>query len=161
MPAKLLIGAWLIAAVGAASCPAVARQPAGTKDPSRAEYRLSPAEENSLRTFLQPYLGSMPVGEDTTTRYQDAFVDLNGDGIPEVIVFVTGEDWCGSGGCEILVLARKGSSYSVVTRMTVSRPPIRVLTTKSHGWHDISVWVQGGGYVRGYEAELQFDDSLV
>ncbi len=159
MLTRFIIGAWLIAAGALASCPAVARQPAGTKEPSRAEHSPSPVAENSLRTFLQTYLGFMPVGEDPTTRYQDAFVDLNGDGIPEVIVFVTGESWCGSGGCEILVLARKGSSYTVVTRMTVSRPPIRVLTTKSNGWHDISVWVQGGGYVQGYEAELQFDGS--
>jgi hypothetical protein len=31
------------------------------------------------------------------------------------------------------------------------------LKTKSHGWHDITVWVQGGGIQPGYEAFLFFD----
>jgi len=143
----------LIVLAALSTCPVQAQQL------DHAGRGTSSTAENSLRTFLQTYLGSMLVGEDTTTRYQDTFVDLSGDGIPEVIVFVTGEDWCGSGGCEILVLARKGPSYTVVTRMTVSRPPIRVLIAKTKGWHDIGVWVQGGGNVQGYEAELQFDGS--
>ncbi|MFZ3201855.1 MAG: hypothetical protein WA175_11985 [Candidatus Acidiferrales bacterium] len=37
------------------------------------------------------------------------------------------------------------------------RLPIRVLATKSNGWYDISVRVQGGGIQPGYEAKLSFD----
>ena len=57
----------------------------------------------------------------------------------------------------MLVLARDGNTYRVVTRTTITRPPIRVLSTRSNGWHDIAVWVQGGGSQQGYEAELSFD----
>ena len=56
-----------------------------------------------------------------------------------------------------LVLTPEGASYRVVTKIRITRPPIRVLATSSHGWHDIGVWVQGGGIQRGYEAKLQFD----
>jgi len=41
--------------------------------------------------------------------------------------------------------------------MTVAQQPIRVLDTKSNGWHDLGVWVQGGGIQPGYEARLSFD----
>jgi hypothetical protein len=55
------------------------------------------------------------------------------------------------------VLTKKGPSYSVVARLTITRRPIRVLTAKSNGWHDISVWMQGGGIQPGYEADFFFD----
>ena len=40
-----------------------------------------------------------------------------------------------------------------------TRPPIRVLSTKTNGWHDLAVHVQGGGVVHAYEARLPFDDK--
>jgi len=115
--------------------------------------------ENSLKTFLRGYLAAPPRSEDKTTRYSAAFVDLNGDGTPEAIIHVTGRQWCGSGGCHMLILARKGSSYRVVTETTITRPPVRVLRSTSHGWRNIAVWVEGGGIQPGYEAELQFDGT--
>jgi len=113
--------------------------------------------EQPLKKFLQNYVKDPHSDGDKTCRYLDAFVDLNGDGKQEAIVFLTGDSWCGTGGCRTLVLARKGASWKVVTHITITRPPIRVLSSTSHGWHDISVWVQGGGIQPGYEAELRFD----
>jgi hypothetical protein len=117
----------------------------------------SPGAEDALRSFLHSYFNTFPLYDEKTTRYCDAFVDLNGDRIQEAIVYVTGEGWCGSGGCVTLVLAAQGSSYRVVTKITITRPPIRVLAGSSNGWRNIAVWVQGGGIQPGYEAELRFD----
>src|ERR1019366_1518014 len=75
----------------------------------------------------------------------------------QVIVYLTGLSWCGSGGCPTLVLTPKGSSYKLLSRILVTRPPIRVLAGKSYGWHNLAVWVGGGGIQPGYEAELRFD----
>ncbi|HEY7393180.1 MAG TPA: lysozyme inhibitor LprI family protein [Bryobacteraceae bacterium] len=86
-----------------------------------------------------------------------AFYDLNGDGKPEAIVYLIGNQWCGSGGCNTLILAQKDDSWRVVTNETITWPPIRVLARTSKGWHDIGVWVQGGGTQPGYEAELAFN----
>jgi len=41
--------------------------------------------------------------------------------------------------------------------MTITHPPIRMLNGTSNGWHNLGVWVQGGGILPGYEAELRFD----
>ena len=113
-------------------------------------------KEDSLRTFLQGYVGDV-TDEVTATRYSSAFVKLSDDGAQEAIVYLTSDGWCGSGGCTALILAPQGSSYRVITKTTITRLPIRVLASKSHGWHDLGVWVQGGGIRAGYEAKLLFD----
>jgi hypothetical protein len=113
-------------------------------------------EGSSLESFLRAYLSDMQAN-DRTAAYFSAFVDLEDHGPQDVIVYFTSQHLCGSGGCATLILAPEGSSYRVVTRITIAWPPLRVLETRSHGWHDIAVGVQGGGIQPGYEAKLSFD----
>jgi len=105
----------------------------------------------SLTRFLRGF------DEDRGTRYISVFRDLNGDGVPEAIVYLLGRAWCGSGGCTTLILERDNDSLKVLTKVTVTRLPIRVLTKASNGWRSLGVWVEGGGIQPGYEAELEFD----
>ncbi|WP_239185936.1 hypothetical protein [Candidatus Nitrotoga sp. HW29] len=44
-----------------------------------------------------------------------------------------------------------------MTNIRITRPPIYVLSGMSKGWHNIGVWVQGGGIRLGYVAELRFN----
>ena len=118
----------------------------------------SPRE--SLKRFLQDYLKHHGFPDDKTTRFTAASADLNDDGKPELVVYITGQTWCGSGGCNLLILTPRNSTYAVVGDLSITRPPIRMLSKKSNGWHDISVWVQGGGIQPGYEAKLSFDGKL-
>jgi hypothetical protein len=115
------------------------------------------AQEGSLRKFLQNYVGSRGVNEGKATRYFAAFVHLRDDNTQQAIVYLTSDGWCGSGGCTMLILEPKGSTYRVITKVTITRPPIRVLSTKTNGWHDLAVRVQGGGIVHAYEAKLPFN----
>lgn len=112
-------------------------------------------QEVTLRGFLQDYMRSSY--DSSTTRYISAFASLGGLKTKDVIVYFTDQHSCGSGGCTTLILAPSGHSYRVVTSITIGWPPIRVLASKSNGWHDISLWVQGGGIQPGYEATLSFD----
>ena len=123
---------------------------------TQPQQQMKSSRKDSLRLFLKDYLKGGYGGPDATTRYSSAFVDLKDDGTQEVIVYVTGRTWCGSGGCRMLVLEPKGASYKAISQTTVTRLPIRVLAIKSNGWHDIGVWVQGGGIIQGYEADLPF-----
>lgn len=142
----LLLLAWVASSLSAATCLV-----------QKGKQSVAPAstQQDSLKRFLQNYLG--PRSDEERTRYVAAFTDLNGDGVREAIVYVIGPGWCGSGGCITFVLNREGSSYTVVTKITITRAPIRVVDHVSNGWRDIGVWVVGGGIQHGYEAELPFD----
>src|SRR6201996_5425031 len=121
-----------------------------TAAPQRINQMLSQDEE-SVRTFLR----TQDDGKDT--RYIAAFRDLNGDGIPEALVYLLGRNWCGSSGCNLLVLQRAGNSWKVITSMTITNPPIRVLNNTVNGWHSLGVWVEGGGISSEYEAVMTFN----
>lgn len=110
-----------------------------------------PQPEN-LSEFLDREQG-VPAG----AAYQSANADLNGDGRAETLVYLSHDFFCGSGGCNLLILARQGSGYQIITRTTVTWPPIRLLESKSNGWHDIAVTVAGGGIIPGHEVALHFD----
>ena len=96
-------------------------------------------------------------------RYSVALVDLNSDNRPEALIYAMSTadsgpaDLCGSGGCDLYVLSLTATGYRQVTNISVTRPPIRVLPTITHGWHDLGVLVSGGGISPGYEARLRFD----
>ena len=44
-------------------------------------------------------------------------------------------------GCKTLALVPSESSFRIVSRIPLTRLPIRVLGSKSNGWHDLRVWV--------------------
>lgn len=116
-------------------------------------------EPASLRTFLHNYMGKpFPASEqEGATRYSFAFADLNDDGTKEVIVYVSGRAWCGSGGCVMWILSPEAGSYRVITKTTVTHLPIRVLDTRSNGWHDLSVMARINAIEPLDEAVLSFD----
>ena len=98
------------------------------------------------------------LGEQTgDTRYFAKAIDLNGDGRPEVVVHLAGPMVCGTGGCDTLVLSPEGPGLRLVTRISVTRPPIVAAETTSDGWRDLVVHVSGGGILPGQDALLRFD----
>jgi hypothetical protein len=106
---------------------------------------------DGVATFVQQSLG--------TSSYKRAEADLNGDGRSEAILYLSDRDYCGSGGCTLVVLSPKGSSYRIVLRSTVTQLPVRVLPTSTRGWRDIGVTVTGGGITRPYVARLRFNGN--
>jgi hypothetical protein len=117
---------------------------------------LSPSQL-AVRKFLQAYDSQGDSGPDKMSYYFAAFVDLQDNGTQDVIVYFTNSrSWCGTGGCTMLVLAPTAASYRVVSKVVTTRPPIRALDTKSHGWHDLAVRAQWDD-VPAHEAKLSFN----
>ena len=116
---------------------------------------ITSASDESIRTFVRGYVKAD--SSDKEMVYSRALVDLNDDGTNEAIVYLGGHEWCGSGGCTMLLLRPEGSIYRLITRVTITQTPVRVLNSRSHGWHDIAVSVRGGGIQPGYEALLRFN----
>ncbi len=82
------------------------------------------------------------------SNYQTNTFDLNQDGLADAVVLLDGSEWCGSGGCTLLVF--KGladGSFQPHSKMTVSSTPIYALSTQTQGWRDLSVYTRGLGQV--------------
>jgi hypothetical protein len=131
----------------AAEAPSAEPAPEGTMPASETL-----AVPDSIPAFLRGQAGE---GEGT---WRAAAVDLDGDGADEVVAYLMGAMWCGSGGCNALVLAPEGDGWRVVTETSVTQTPIRVLETSTNGWRDLSVGVGGGGRESG-QVRLTFDGS--
>lgn len=140
---NLALAASLCAALTLSSCLVGAQQ--------KKETTTSPADE-SLRTFLQTQ------ADDKETRYIAVFRDLNGDGVPEAIVYLVSNEWCGSGGCNLFILRKNGSSWKTVTSITITNPPVRMLNDTSNGWHNLGVQ-GGGGSARAHDVRLRFNGT--
>lgn len=124
-------------------CPAAARSPISTQP------------QDELHAWIQARAGGDRLSR--AGRYSIAIADLNGDTSPEGLVYVTGAGWCGSGGCPLYILRRNARRWQLVNSVTLVNLPVRMLMTKSGGWHDLAVRVRGGGIMPGYEAVLRFD----
>lgn len=101
--------------------------------------------KKSLIVIVGLFLGSTTLGFTQTkpapeaiitylkTNYNDASetsrhfiynaVDLNDDGKDEYLVGLIGSDWCGSGGCTVLILDK---NFKLNTRITVVEYPVYV-----------------------------------
>jgi len=95
--------------------------------------------ERSVRAYLQNRLKDART-DYPDTRYALAWVDLNGDGRNEAVVRIMSRGYCGSGGCQMYVLSPSRRRWSLVGRMTITKPPIRVLNSRNHGWRDLGLW---------------------
>lgn len=115
------------------------------------------ASDSSLKNFLQDYLRNPRLSDDPTTRFISAQVHLETNGEDDVVAYVSGKRFCGSGGCVMLILKPVGRSFKVVSKTTIVQLPIRMLESTARGWHDLSVKVHGGGIQNAYDAMLRFD----
>ena len=91
------------------------------------------------------------------THYYYNRVDLNGDGRPEVLVYLFGPYMCGSGGCNTLVFRRtEAGPYQLVADIALTNNPVVVSERRTNGWNDLITLVAGGG-ARAHYAVLRFD----
>jgi hypothetical protein len=117
----------------------------------KVEYQKTP--DKQIEKVIRGWRGTDSIDE---VRYHYNKVDLNGDGILDAIVFASGNSLCGSGGCRILILKGVSTDFQLITEMTVSRPPLIALSTKTKGWSNFAMRVSGGG-IKPYYALLKFN----
>ena len=115
--------------------------------------RASEGCESNIRTFLHGYLDRY---DAPGTKFSYAFASLE-VGKRDVVVYLSGNFWCGSGGCTALILERNKSSYRVIQKLTLARLPILILPLKTDGWYDLAMPVVGGGVLSEYFGILRFD----
>jgi hypothetical protein len=97
-------------------------------------------------------------GSSSTPSFEYALVDLNKDGVPDAIVLLTDREWCGSGGCTMLILRGTAGGFTSVSKASVSNQPIKVSSEHQNGWRALLVWVAGGGVRPGF-ALMRFNGT--
>ncbi len=83
-------------------------------------------------------------------RYLYSRVDLNDDGKEEVLAYMLGSIFCGSGGCNLLLFTEADLGYALVDTFPLSRTPIVVSPEKTNGWSDLFKLESGGGAPASY-----------
>ncbi|MCZ4311249.1 COG3650 family protein [Vibrio atlanticus] len=76
------------------------------------------------------------------TKYRWLTYDLNGDGKEELFAQL---DWCGSGGCTLLIFENHQDNWRFNSRVTLVKGDIRLGKSQNHGWQDLIFNVSGGG----------------
>ena len=96
----------------------------------------------SLSTAVRAY-AKVP-GDSALPPFRYALTDLNGDGHSDAIVLMGG-DWCGAGGCNLVVFRATVRGFILVSASTISNEPIRISPEKAYGWRTLIVATKGVG----------------
>ena len=117
-----------------------------------------PALEDAIRQVEKGYTRAMVEagGDAGRARYVYGRVDLNADGRREVLVYLLGSIFCGTGGCSMLLFTETADGYQLVSRFSVSRPPVIISGQATKGWSDI-IYLQSGGGVASSFVRFAFD----
>ena len=94
---------------------------------------------------------------ESVGRYFYNRVDLNGDGRPEVLAYLMGLEFCGTGGCNLLVFQSGDNGYRLLAEISLVNNPVVVSRQRTRGWNDLILYVAGGGITRGHYVRLSFD----
>jgi hypothetical protein len=113
--------------------------------------------DNKLEQALLKALGEDVGDSEYPVQYYYNRVDINGDGKPEVLVYVFGQSVCGTGGCSAFVFQPKNNGYQLISAISLARNPIIVSEHQTQGWKDLIMFVSGGGIQPGYYVVLQFN----
>ena len=117
-----------------------------------------PALEKAIRQVEKDYTRAVADAEGAVgrARYVYGRVDLNADGRSEVLVYLLGSFFCGTGGCNMLLFTETADGYQLVSRFSISRPPVVVSGQATKGWSDI-IYLQSGGGAPSSFVRFGFD----
>lgn len=104
----------------------------------------------ALLAYIEPHDATADA-----TRWRLAWADLNGDGLKDAVAFSQDKDWCGTGGCTLLVLEaipeedqEELGPFAVAAEIAMVDGPVRVLEKISFGWADLLVTNEEGQSIR-------------
>lgn len=113
------------------------------------------SEWNSAVSFLRTYLKRYPMVSNHLTLATLAETKEKNLSI----AYITGQSWCGSSGCTLIILQPRADSYRVLGKIAAVNPPIVELHPMIADMPQIGFRVRGGGIDSPYEATLTFRDE--
>jgi hypothetical protein len=116
--------------------PASAQVHPADPDPADAE-----ALDHAVRRYVLPF-----TADPDATDWKARRVHLNGDDLLDALVYVAGPDWCGSGGCTLLVFEAIGGldaeelgAFRPAAEISLVHGPVLVSAGGPDGWRDLVV----------------------
>lgn len=113
---------------------------------------------DQLLAAVDGYVAPLELNWDPETA-EVAWADLNGDGRDDALVTLTGADWCGSGGCTLLVFeamdevdAEEWGPYRAAAEISLMVGPVHVVPTRGY-WSDLIVEGVDGARVLRFDGE--------
>ncbi len=107
-----------------------------------------PAIEQAVRHAAPDY--RRDIVRQEMARYLYGRVDLDGDGKEEVLVYLLGSFFCGSGGCTMMLFTEDENGHRLVNNFPITRTPVIVSPNRTEGWNDLWRVEYGGGASPGY-----------
>ena len=121
-----------------------------------AAYGSADSAESAFREAVDSYLAGKGYKSEEG-GYEMELVDLTGDGTDDALVLLTSPEWCGTGGCTLLVFkGEPGGKAEFVSATTLVWGPITISKEKTNGWRDLIFELSGGGAKPGYVV-LKYD----
>ncbi|MFW1799300.1 hypothetical protein ACG9YX_04580 [Acinetobacter nematophilus] len=118
------------------------------QQPELSSSRLQPLQQRDIH--LKQQVEAYTQGQST---FNVAFNDLNQDGIEDAIVLLNGLDWCGSGGCSMLVFkGGENQQFEFLSKTTLVDTPVYVTSYMHNGWKQLFIYTPKHGQVM-----LKFD----
>jgi hypothetical protein len=81
------------------------------------------------------------------SSFRYALADLDDDGRDDAIVLLSGPNFCGSGGCTMLVFRGTEAGFTLVSSSNIVLAPIRISPYSVNGWRSLIVYTKDKGDV--------------
>ncbi len=100
----------------------------------------------AVRQYARPVDASLD-----SVAVRVAWVDVSGDGRDDALVYLTAGDWCGSGGCTVLVFeamdeidAEEMGAYRPAAEISMMHGSVHVVAGRRGTWSDLIVQDENG-----------------
>ncbi|WP_296279412.1 hypothetical protein [uncultured Acinetobacter sp.] len=115
---------------------------------NEVQNQLAQQRDSNLKQSVQNYTHDQSL-------FDVAFDDLNVDGQDDAIVLLKGQEWCGSGGCTMLIFKGKSNQeFEFLSKTTLVDSPVYSTHAVQNTWKQLSVYSRKHGQVM-----LKFDGS--
>jgi hypothetical protein len=116
-------------------------------------------DNGQLTTAIMAYVAGAQGPQNS--QYEFTRIDLDGDGRREGIVMMKNphQFWCGIYGCRMAVFRASNNGFTLLSEIAPVRGPLTVSQTRTNGWRDILVLVDGRTGWERKQVALQFDGS--
>ena len=105
------------------------------------EIEVSPKNNPALIRAINTYTNAQ-------TDFDVALFDLNQDGLKDAVVLLKGSNWCGSGGCTMLIFkGLPNQQFEFISKTTLVDIPVYSTTYLHNEWKQLLVYSRKHGQV--------------